>query len=67
MQSPIKIVMIDELGTIDYERKIKLVRLMRELVRDGRLDQFIGNDVSDEDYMQTLEADELADFTFIKL
>lgn len=67
LRSPIKIVMIDELGVIDYERKIALVLLMRDLVKNGKLDQFIGNDTTDEDYMRSLGADDVTDFTFIRL
>jgi len=43
-QSPIRIVLIDEMGRLDRENKLALVRTAQELIESGHLDQFIGVD-----------------------
>ena len=48
--SPIKIVMIDELGRLDYENKRLLLERMRQLTERGAIDQFVGIDSRAKDY-----------------
>lgn len=67
VRSPIRVVMIDEMGVIDRERKLKLALLMRQLVTEKKIDQFIGNDTEDTDYCRTFTEAQYADFTFIRL
>lgn len=49
--SPIKIVIMDELGRLKGPIKEKLVARMLELVKAGTIDQFIGIDVDKRDYV----------------
>lgn len=49
-ESPIKLVMIDELGRLDRESKSLFIARMIELTGSGVLDQFLGCDVSSVDY-----------------
>jgi len=49
-ESPLKIILMDELGRLDLEHKRKLMKRMREMVDDGRLHQFCGIDVTLDGY-----------------
>lgn len=40
-QSPLKLVILDELGRLDYERKAKLVKRLADLIASGKIDQAI--------------------------
>lgn len=51
-ESPIKIVIMDELGRIDPANKKKLIQRLDELTKSGVIDQFIGIDVSSKDYSE---------------
>lgn len=41
-----KIVLMDELGVIDQERKAKLFRVLEQLIGDGTISQFVGVDIN---------------------
>lgn len=45
--APVKLVVMDELGRLEKERKAALLRRMVEAVKAGWIDQFIGIDVSE--------------------
>lgn len=49
-QSPIKIVLFDELGRIKEARKAVLIRTVETLIRESLVDQFIGVDVDPRPY-----------------
>lgn len=49
-QSPVKVVIIDELGRMDPENKSKLIARMLELSKAGIVDNFIGADVTKDSY-----------------
>lgn len=49
-ESPIKLVVMDELGRLTPENKCKLVTRMDQLCKKGVIDQFIGIDVDLDDY-----------------
>lgn len=44
-QAPIKLVIMDELGRLNMERRVQLLARMRKLVETGVIDQFVGCDV----------------------
>lgn len=48
--SPMKIVLTDELGVLDEGNKKKLIYRMVELAKNGDIDMFLGADVSREPY-----------------
>lgn len=48
--SPIKIVMIDEMGRFSRKNKVALLDRMNEMILRGSIDQFIGVDVDGEIY-----------------
>jgi DNA repair exonuclease SbcCD ATPase subunit len=50
-ESALRLVMIDELGTLDADNKAKLLERMLALTAEGLVGQFIGFDVSDADYL----------------
>lgn len=54
-QVKIKLVIMDEMGRMTGDHKVAVVRRMSSLVKDGVIDQFIGLDVSVNDY-RTVEA-----------
>ncbi len=45
--SPIKLVIMDELGRIELEKREQVVQRMSELAREGVIDQFIGIDCNE--------------------
>jgi hypothetical protein len=49
-QAPIKLVIMDELGRLAVGTKFKLLQRVREMLAAGEIDQFIGLDVSGNDY-----------------
>lgn len=58
--SPMKIIIMDELGRVSRPRRIALIRRMLQLIRDGVIDQFIGIDVTGEPYGVFQEVEEVA-------
>lgn len=58
--SKMKIIIMDELGRVSRARRIKLIKRMITLVRDGVIDQFIGIDVSDDAYTVFKDVEEVA-------
>jgi hypothetical protein len=50
MKSPFRLVVIDELGRLEQVTKDKLMVRMAELVKAGKIDQFIGVDTLCHDY-----------------
>lgn len=50
MQSPMKLVIIDELGTMDTDTKHQVAKTIRLALASGSIDQFIGVDASDFDW-----------------
>jgi hypothetical protein len=53
-QSAVRVVVIDEMGTIARDRKIALVNRMTKLVREGFIDNVIGCDLRSDDYADIL-------------
>lgn len=51
-EAPCKLLIIDELGTFSKKNKIKFLKKLMELIKKGFLDNFIGMDVSSNDYGQ---------------
>jgi len=51
-EAALKLVMIDELGTLDAANKHKLIERMLALTKEGLVGQFIGFDVADLDYVE---------------
>jgi hypothetical protein len=49
-QSPIKLVVMDEMGRLTERRKAAIVNRMAELIEKGIIDQFVGIDVSKSAY-----------------
>lgn len=48
--SPVKIVVMDELGRLSSETKVKLVAAIKSLLEKGTIEQFFGCDVSSSGY-----------------
>jgi hypothetical protein len=59
----VRIVMMDELGKLDKNNKVKLADRMVQLHQQGVIDQFIGCDVQRDDYLHL--GHKLADFQVI--
>lgn len=59
-ESKLKIVIMDELGRIKKPRKIALIQRMRQLVKEGVIDQFIGIDPDGEHYEDFKGCDDVA-------
>lgn len=57
--SPLKIVIIDELGVIRDHRKKTVIERMNKLITDGTIDQFIGVDVDGDIYELMVERPKL--------
>ena len=53
-ESPLKLILMDELGRMDFVRKHKLLQRMLDMVEDGRLDQFVAIDTSLAGYAPNL-------------
>ena len=53
--APVKLIIMDELGRVRPELKLKLVDRMVQLVADGTIDQFIGIDCDVADYFESHE------------
>lgn len=51
-ESPVKIVVLDELGRLDFENKMRLVKVTLELQRAGSISQAILVDTASHDYMK---------------
>jgi hypothetical protein len=59
-EAKFKIVIMDELARIKKPRKIALIQRMRQLVRDGVIDQFIGIDPDGDNYQDFNGCDDVA-------
>ena len=46
--APIKLVVMDELGRLDFDNKCKLMRNVLNALNDGTIDQFVGVDTDAE-------------------
>ena len=55
--SPVKLVLFDELGRLNKDRKLLLIKTVLELINEKVIDQFIGVDVDESPYLSCVGKD----------